>query len=222
MNNPYFDLLMWARGPGFNIALIIMVGGILLRVVEILVLGRAKNLAKPKGNPVAQGIKTIFTRSVARKGMIKEAPVTYVAGYVFHLGFAVAFLFLGAHIALIDQLLGLSWPDVNKALIETAAVLAVIAAVALAYTRRTDPVRRALTRFDDWVVLLLSVLPLITGYIAVNRVFGVDATLWMAIHILTAELLMIAFPFTKLMHAVTFAISRYYNGSIQGRKGAES
>ena len=32
---------------------------------------------------------------------------------------------------------------------------------------------------------------------------------------------MIAFPFTKLMHAVTFAVSRYYNGSIQGRKGAE-
>ena len=55
-----------------------------------------------------------------------------------------------------------------------------IAAIALAYTRFTDPVRRALTRFDDWVVLVLSVLPLITGYIAVNRVFGVDATLWMA------------------------------------------
>ena len=45
--------------------------------------------------------------------------------------------------------------------------------------------RRALTGFDDWVVLVLSVLPLITGYIAVNQVFGVDATLWMAIHILT-------------------------------------
>ena len=69
----------------------------------------------------------------------------------------------------------------------------------------TDPkkVRRALTKFDDWVVLVLSVLPLITGYVAVNRVFGVDATLWMGIHILSAELLMIAFPFTKLMHAVT-------------------
>ena len=33
---------------------------------------------------------------------------------------------------------------------------------------------------------------------------------------------MVAFPFTKLMHAVTFAVARYYNGSIQGRKGAES
>ena len=222
MNNAYFDFLMWVRGPGFDIALVIMIAGILLRVVEIFMLGRKKDFAKPKGSPVGQGIKTIFTRSVARKGMMKEAPVTYIAGYVFHLGFFIAFLFLGAHISLINELIGLSWPDFNKALIETAAALALIAAIALGYTRITNPVRRALTHFDDWVVLVLSVLPLITGYIAVNRVFGVDATLWMGIHILSALLLMIAFPFTKLIHAVTFLLARYYNGSIQGRKGAES
>lgn len=222
MNNAYFDLLMWARGPGFDIALAIMIGGILLRVIEIVVLGRKKDLAVAKGSPVAQGLKTIFTRSLPRKGMMKEAPATYIGGYVFHLGFFVAFLFLGAHIALIDELIGLSWPDMNKALIETAAALAVMAAAVLAWTRFTDPVRKRLTGYDDWLVLVLSVLPLVTGYIAVNKVFGVDGTLWMALHILSAELLMIAFPFTKLMHAVTFLMARYYNGSIQGRKGAES
>ena len=222
MNNPYFDLLMWARGPGFNIALFILIGGILLRVVEIFLIGRKRDFAKPKGNPVVQGLKTIFSRSVPRKGQVQIAPVTYVGGYIFHLGFAIAFLFLGAHIALVDDLIGIQWPEANKALIETAAALAVVAGIALGWTRVTNPVRRALTGFDDWLVLTLSLLPLITGYIAVNRVFGVDQTLWMALHILTAEALMVAFPFTKLMHAVTFAMARYYNGSIQGRKGAES
>lgn len=221
MNNPYFDLLMWARGPGFDIALAILIGGILLRLVEILVLGRKKDFAAPKGNPTTQGVKTVFTRSWPRKGMMKTAPVTYIGGYIFHLGFAIAFLFLGAHIALVDDLIGIQWPEANKALIETAAVLAVVAAIALGWTRIANPVRRALTGFDDWVVLVLSVLPLVTGYIAVNKIFG-DGTLWMAIHILSAEALMVAFPFTKLMHAVTFMTSRYYNGSIQGRKGAES
>lgn len=222
MNNAYFDLLMWARTTGFDIALTIMIAGILLRVIEIIVLGRKRDFAKPKGNPVAQGIKTVFTRSVPRTGQMKEAPVTYIGGYVFHIGFFVAFLFLGAHISLIEDLIGLRWPDFNKAVIESAAVLALIAALALAYTRFTDPVRRRLTGWSDWFVLVVSVLPLITGYIAVNKVFGIDGTLWMAIHILSAELLMVSFPFTKLMHAVTFAMARYYNGSIQGRKGAES
>lgn len=222
MNNAYFDLLMWSRTTGFDIALTVMVAGMLLRVVEIIVLGRKKDFSKAKGNPVAQGIKTIFTRSVARKGMVKQAPITYWAGYVFHIGFFVAFLFFGAHIALVEELLGIGWPEFNRAVIETASALALVAAAALAYTRITDPVRRSLTGWGDWFVLIVSVLPLMTGYMAVNKLFGVDGQLWMAIHILTAEFLMISFPFTKLMHAVTFAMARYYNGSIQGRKGAES
>jgi len=30
---------------------------------------------------------------------------------------------------------------------------------------------------------------------------------------------LVVFPFTKLMHALTFAVSRWYNGAIAGRKG---
>jgi nitrate reductase gamma subunit len=221
MNNAYSDLLLWARGPGFNIALAIMLAGILLRVVEILVLGRKKNFAVAKGRPGSQGIKTIFTRFLAREGMVAYAPITFIGGYVFHIGFAVVFLFLGAHIALVDGLIGISWPAAPRAIIESATALSVLALLALLYTRFKDPVRRALSTFDDYLVWVLSILPLVTGYIAVNKIFG-DPTLMMALHILSAEALMIAFPFTKLMHAVTFLMARYYNGSIQGRKGAES
>lgn len=220
MTDSYFGLLMWARGPGFSLALAIMLGGILLRVVEILVLSRRKDMAPAKGNPVAQGIRTVFSRSLPREGMIAYAPVTYIGGYVFHVAFAIAFLFLGAHIALIDGLIGLQWPAANRALVESAAAIAVLALLALLYTRLSDPVRRALSSFDDYLVWALTILPLILGYVAVNKLFG-NPTLMMALHILSAEALMIAFPFTKLMHAVTFVMARYYNGSIQGRKGAD-
>lgn len=221
MNNPYFDLLMWVRGPGFDIALIIFAAGIVLRVVEIILLGRKKDLAPAKGSPVGQGVKTVFSRSLPRKGLVNYAPVTYIGGYIFHIGFFIAFFFFGPHIALIDDMLGLHWPEAGRVIIESSVALAVLALFALLYTRRADPVRRALTTFDDYLVWLLSLLPLLTGYVAVNKLFG-DPTLMMALHILSVELLMIAFPFTKLMHAVTFVMARYYNGSIQGRKGAES
>ena len=36
------------------------------------------------------------------------------------------------------------------------------------------------------------------------------------LHLLLAELLLIYFPFSTLMHAFTFAISRGYTGSIDG------
>lgn len=221
MNNPAFDLLMWARGDAFDIALVIFIAGIVLRVVEIIILGRKKDMAPAKGSPVGQGIKTIFSRSLPREGLVKFAPITYIGGYIFHLGFFVAFFFFAPHIALFEDAFGVTWPAAGRVIVESATALAVLAIIALFYSRMTDPVRRALTTFDDYLVLILSALPLITGYVAVNKLFG-DPTLMMAIHVLSVDALLIAFPFTKLMHAVTFVMARYYNGTIQGRKGAES
>lgn len=221
MNNPAFDLLMWARGPGFDIALVIFVGGIVLRLTEIIILGRKKDLAPAKGNGFLQGLKTIFSRSLPREGLVKFAPITYIGGYIFHLGFFIAFFFFAPHISLIQDAFGISWPAAGRVIIESVTALAILAVLALTYSRLTDPVRKSLTTFDDYLVLLLSALPLITGYVAVNKLFG-DPTMMLAVHLLSVEALMIAFPFTKLMHAVSFVLSRYYNGSIQGRKGAES
>lgn len=221
MNNQAFDLLMWARGPAFDFALIIFLAGIVLRVTEILILGRKKDIAPAKGSPVGQGVKTIFTRSFPREGLVKFAPTTYVGGYIFHIGFFIAFVFFAPHIAIFTDAFGISWPNAGRVIIESATALAVLALLALMYTRLTDPVRRALSTFDDYLTWLLSLLPLVTGYIAVNKLFG-DPTMMLAIHVLSVEALMIAFPFTKLMHAVTFVMARYYNGAIQGRKGAES
>lgn len=220
-NSPAFELLMWARGPGFDYALMIFVAGIILRVVEFLILGRKADLSKPKGNAVAQGIKTIFTRSAPREGLVKFAPVTYVGGYIFHLGFFAAFLLFSPHIKLFDDAFGVSWPGLSTVLIESITAITVLAMVALMISRLSDPVRKSLSTFEDYLTWLLSLLPLVTGYIAVNKLFG-DYQMMLAIHILSVEALMVAFPFTKLMHAVTFAFARYYNGAIQGRKGAES
>ncbi|MFC1672948.1 hypothetical protein ACFL12_02235 [Pseudomonadota bacterium] len=217
MDTQASDLLMWARGPAFDIALVIFIGGIILRVVEIIILGRKKDMAPAKGNPVAQGIKTIFTRSIPREGLVKFAPITYI----FHLGFFVAFFFFAPHIALFTDAFGVTWPNAGRVIVESATALAVVALIGLFYSRIADPVRSALTTWDDYLVLILSALPLITGYIAVNKLIG-DGQMMLGIHILTVEALMIAFPFTKLMHAVTFVMARYYNGTIQGRKGAES
>lgn len=221
MDTQASDLLMWARGPAFDIALVIFIGGIILRVVEIIILGRKKDMAPAKGSPVGQGLRTIFTRSFPREGLVKFAPITYIGGYVFHLGFFVAFFFFAPHIALFTDAFGVTWPNAGRVIVESATALAVVALIGLFYSRIADPVRNALTTWDDYLVLILSALPLITGYIAVNKLIG-DGTMMLAIHILSVEALMIAFPFTKLMHAVTFVMARYYNGTIQGRKGAES
>ena len=40
------EFLSWVRGPGFQIAVIIFVAGVIIRLGEILLLGRKTNLAE--------------------------------------------------------------------------------------------------------------------------------------------------------------------------------
>jgi nitrate reductase gamma subunit len=61
-------------------------------------------------------------------------------------------------------------------------------------------------------------LPVLTGYMALHRV-GADYTMMLSIHIMSVILLLVVFPFTKLTHAVTLFIARWYNGATAGRKG---
>jgi hypothetical protein len=51
---------------------------------------------------------------------------------------------------------------------------------------------------------------------------GFDYTTMLAVHILTVELLMVLLPVTKLTHAVTFVLSRWYTGSTNGKRGIYS
>jgi len=58
------EFLNWVRGPGFQIATIIFVAGVIIRFAEILLLGRKTNLAEAKGSEMRSGLRTIVTRSL--------------------------------------------------------------------------------------------------------------------------------------------------------------
>ncbi|KAA3630122.1 MAG: hypothetical protein DWQ09_01950 [Proteobacteria bacterium] len=221
MNGGSMDFLLWVRGTGFNIAMVVLIVGVLVRLIEILALGRKADLAPRRSDGKGSGWRTIFTRSIPPPGMLKASPVTYIAGYIFHLGlFIVVFLFV-PHILLIKDLLGISWPGLPSALVDAVTVITLITMVAVLANRLTDPVKRFLSGFEDYLVWALTALPLLTGYLAFNHLTP-DYTFMLALHILSVQLLLVALPFTKLMHAITFVLARWYTGDIFGRKGVAS
>ena len=73
----------------------------------------------------------------------------------------------------------------------------------------------------DYLTWLVTFLPILTGWLAYHRLVN-PYPLVLGIHILSVELLMVVFPFTKLMHTFTLFISRWYNGAFAGRRGVES
>ena len=170
---------------------------------------------------MAGGLRTIFSRSVPDRGTLQRSTFNVVVGYVFHIGFFITLFFFAPHILMFSDVFGVSWSSMPTPIVDATAIVTIIALLAVLAHRLRHPVMRFLSRFQDYLVWLLTILPLVTGYLAFHRI-GLSPPILMALHILSVELLMVIFPFTKLMHAFTIFMARYYNGAIAGYRGVHS
>jgi len=215
------EFLFWVRGPAFNAATFIMCAGLVIRFLEIFLLGRKADLAEARGSAAAGGLRTMLRRSIPDAGSFERSGFTIVSGYIFHIGlFIVIFLFV-PHILVFETATGLGWPGLPSNIIDATNVVTMIALLAVLIHRIKDPVMRMLSEFNDYLVWFVTFLPLLTGYLAFHRI-GLSASMMIGLHILSVELLMVLFPFTKLSHAFTLWMARWYNGAIAGYKGVQS
>lgn len=212
------EFLAFARGPALQVGIAVFAAGMVLRLLEIVGLGRKKDLAEPRPGAGMAGWRTIVTRSFPKAPLLRRTWPTYALGYAFHIGFFATFLLFGPHIEFIRSVTGLSWPGLPSALVDALALVAIVSLVAMLVMRLTHPVKRFLSTFGDHLAWALTLLPLLTGYLSYHHLL-LPYTQMLAVHILSVALLLTLLPFTKLAHMATIFVSRWYNGDILGRKG---
>lgn len=215
------DFLLWVRGPGFDLALSIFIIGVILRLMEIFSLGRKKDLAAPRKQRNGSGLRTVFSRSLNVDALNRRTIVTIVGGYIFHIGLFIAILLFVPHIQLIESVIGFGWPGLSSSVVDFVAAITIITLLIVLADRIYNPVKRQLTTIGDYWGWLLTFLPMLTGYMAFHHIL-LPYEQMLALHILSAELLLIFLPFTKLSHAFTLFIARWYNGDISAKRGIAS
>jgi nitrate reductase gamma subunit len=215
------ELLIWARGPGLDIALLIFVFGMLLRLFEIVSLGSARDLSEQRGSGVQGGIRTLWSRSFPRKELFAVAPLRIANGYVMHIGLLAVIFFHVPHIVLIENLIGISWPGLPGGVIDALTAVTLLSMGGALAFRLGHPVMRFLSTSGDYFAWVVTLLPVLTGYLAFNHLL-LPYTLMLALHILSVELLLIVAPFSKLTHMFGFALARWYQGYRAGHRGVES
>lgn len=215
------ELLNWARGPGFDIALTVFIGGMLLRLIEVLALGKKPDLSAPRGSGTSGGVKTVFNRFLPRSQVFQHEPLRIINAYVLHIGFFVTLLLYGPHIPLFESVLGFGWPALPSGMINAIAAVTILSIFAALLFRINSKVLRFLSTPGDYFVWLVTLLPVLTGYMAYNHML-LPYTMMLALHILSVELLMVVAPFTKLTHMFSFVSSRWYQGYKAGHRGVES
>ncbi|WP_300718745.1 sulfate respiration complex protein HmcE [uncultured Desulfovibrio sp.] len=205
-------MIDFISGPLFIFSLLVFVAGLLFKAVLYVrgldaKLERVAYSAHPERS-IPGILASIFKWLVpgGTQGW-RTQPMATVAFFLLHFGAVLLPLFLLGHTVLLEDALGISLPSLPGALADLLAIMSLIGLALLVLRRLRVPAVRHLTTSADWLVLVLTILPFLTGVIARFASESSYST-WIILHVLSGELFLILAPFTKLSHIVLFFMSR--------------
>ncbi len=202
--------LTFARGPLLYFAFAVFCLGVLrqvgLTLAELVrAYGRAGDRVIPFGRLFRQSLGWIFPVHALRGTRI---PYT-VASVAFHVGMLVVSVFLSGHVRLIQKGIGLAWPTLSPGAADVLTLTTLAALFALLSLRIADRAARFLSGFQDWFFLGLPLALMLSGYAVAHPAANpLPFTITYLVHLLSAELLLILLPFTKLAHVFLFPFTR--------------
>ncbi len=196
-------------GPLFVVSLLVFVVGMTLRVI-LYIRGLDWKLERiaygpQMGRGLPGALTSIFMWLVPglSRGWRKQ-PLMALGFFLLHVGAILLPFFLVGHTVLLENATGISLPSFSMEVAD-ALTLAAFAGLGILVVRRlVVKEARALTTCQDWLILILTAVPFISGYLAAREA----SELWTLVHLISGELFLILAPFTKLSHIVLFFMSR--------------
>lgn len=215
--------LEFARGPLFQVALLVFVGGMSYRLIRVVFLGWQRDRVPAKGSK-AGGVATSFLKGILIwpfipwvKRTFNRNPITYLAGGLFHLSLFVV-IFLGtAHMLVWKSLLGFGWPTLALPIVDWLAAVGIVAMVALLINRLVNPVLRLISGPAEWLNWLIVFVPMLTGYIMTHHLWFPYETLF-SLHMLSVDILLIWIPLSRISHFMFYFFSRTIHGQEFGKR----
>jgi len=205
-------------GIFWDIALWVFAIGVLWRILSIFRLGSKPDYSEPRGSAAAGAIGANLRRFMPRSGMVSRTRLQIVAGYLFHLGLFALLFFAAPHVLFIEAQTGLGWTPMPYWAFIITAQLSFVGLMLLWVHRVMHPVTRLLSDMDDHMAAILTFIVMLTGCMALVEEFEGLRVL----HRFTVEILMVYFPFSRLMHAFMFVLSRAYTGASMARRGVQA
>ncbi|MBT8369579.1 MAG: nitrate reductase [Desulfobacterales bacterium] len=209
-------------GPALWATFIIFFGGLIIRIAFLIRLSRKKDQVIYNHASFSWGIKSILYWMLPwGSASMRQQPVFSFIVFVFHLTLLAVPLLLNAHNVLWDEAFGVSLWSLPDGWADAMSVILLGSILFLVIRRIVRSEVRILTGAWDYVLLGLTALPFLTGFLAYHQ-FG-PYEMMMILHIIAGEILLILIPFTKLGHMILFFFTRAFIGfEMGGRRGARS
>jgi nitrate reductase gamma subunit len=212
-------LLEFASGTALNVAIAIFIVGVAWRLGFLLRMKKRVDKSESRGgNERIGGLWMIASRSINHGPLTDRIKPPIANAYLMHLVLAIVIFAAEAHIELIEKTFGIGWQQLPHIVVRLSTFILLATIAVTVYRRLRHPVLRMLSNFDDWFSLLITALVVATGLVAGLMEQASDNLV--AIHVLSFDLLLVWFPFGKLMHAFLIFGSRYSTGVAFKHKGA--
>ena len=203
-------LLDFARGPLFRLTFALMVLG-LARILILEIWGIVNAYRKAGDKVMPWGLATTRTIEwlIPMKRVFNKRPFYSLFSILFHVGLILVPIFLFAHVELWKSSLSFGWFTLSKSWADLLTLTTIGFGLAIFIGRVGSRNARFLSRKQDFLWPLVLVVPFVTGYICANMTVTPAAyRFFTLVHVLSAELIFVLIPFTKISHCVIMPFSQ--------------
>lgn len=138
-------------------------------------------------------------------------PFMTIVSFAFHICVVLVPVFALGHIILWEEYFGISFWALPDRATDIMTLIVIFSLLFFLIRRISLKEVRYVSQPQDYIIPGLVFAPFMTGYAAFHGWF--DPQLIMILHILSAEILLIAIPFTRLIHMAFAPFTRAYTAS---------
>jgi nitrate reductase gamma subunit len=210
------EVYNFVSGPLAWLAFILFFGGCLYRLFRLIKLVKDKEPFIFTYMSWHYSLRSIFHWLIPfGTANWRRHPVLTVATFAFHICLVITPIFLLSHVILWEEAFGISWWSLPDAWADVMTLIVIAGCVFFLVRRLTRPEVKYVTSASDFVVLAIVAAPFITGFLAYHQ-WG-SYPLFMILHVVTGEIMLVAIPFTRLSHMIFAPLTRAYMGSEFGK-----
>jgi len=217
------DFFSFVEGPLLWIAFFTFIVGSLLRATLYLSLSRKMDKIVYQHFSWKYIFATFGRWLLPLNKDVVKNPIFTILGYVFHICLVIVPIWLSGHITLWEESrFEWSWTPVPDGLADWMTLIFLGIALFFLLRRIFSADIRLISTFSDYLLLVVTALPFLSGYFVSHGTLDNVAFLgdnMQLIHMLTGELMLILIPFTKLSHFILFFFSRGATAVEFGRRG---
>lgn len=206
------DVYLFVSGPLAWAAWTIFILGSIYKIGSTLNTARKKDKVLLNYVSFRYGMRSIINWSIPFNTVnMRLNPVFTGIAFFFHIAFFALLIFVSAHQIMIEEGFGIGWFTIPDFVADIIAFAVIGACIFFGVRRVVRPEVNYVTDWTDFALLSLVAAPFVTGVLAYHQLG--DYMLMVVLHMLSAELLLVAIPFTRLSHMLLAPLTRAYIGS---------